>query len=94
MIEGLPAPVWAGLVATGWGIVAYVVRKIVVGDLVPRKQHEDLIRESQVKDAHIRELTTQNTAMLNAFGPTLTDFLRSLRNAAGLTSDAFRAGDD
>lgn len=37
--------------------------------------------ESRIKDQQIAELTQQNTSMLNAFGPTLTDFLRGLRRA-------------
>lgn len=38
--------------------------------------------ESRIKDQQLLEVTEQNTKMLTAFGPTLTDFLRSLRRIA------------
>lgn len=51
--------------------------------------------ESRVKDQQVLELTEQSTKMLNAFGPTLTDFLRSLRRVANVqpVTDS-RTGDD
>jgi hypothetical protein len=62
--------------------------------LVPRKTYDDKAHEadewrteSRIKDQQIHELTEQNTAMLRAFGPTLTDFLRGLRQAAERTNE-------
>lgn len=59
---------------------------ILTGRLVPRRTYDDKAHEvdqwrteSRIKDQQILELTEQNTKMLNAFGPTLADFLRSIR---------------
>lgn len=46
-----------------------------------RHEKDEWRAESRIKDAQIQELTDQNTAMLTAFGPTLTDFLHGLRRA-------------
>lgn len=94
MIEGLPWPAWLGIAGTGWAIVTLYTVAILRGRIVPRKTHEDTIHESQewrtesrIKDQQIAELTDQNSKMLNAFGPTLTDFLRGLRRAGLGTED-------
>lgn len=52
-------------------------------DRVEDEQHEkgEWRTESRLKDQQVAELSAQNQAMLNAFGPTLTDFLRGLRRA-------------
>ena len=93
MIEGLPWPAWLGIAGVGWLLVGLCVRSLIRGDIVPRKTYEDLIDEGRIKDKHIEELTTQNSMMLTAFGPTLTDFLRGLRKAANIESSEFRDGD-
>ena len=43
--------------------------------------------ESRIKDQVKLELIEQNTKMLNAFGPTLTDFLQALRRAGVAAKD-------
>lgn len=86
--------VWTGRLipkATHDREVAYLTSRI--GD----EQHDrdEWRTESRVKDQQILELTEQSTKMLNAFGPTLTDFLRSLRRAANLRpADELDGSDD
>lgn len=73
---------------------------VFFGRLVPRTTYDDKVHEadqwrteSRVKDQQILELTEQNNKMLNAFGPTLTDFLRSLRRV-GVEARDPESGDD
>lgn len=61
---------------------------VFTGQLIPRKTHDEAVHdrnewraESRIKDQQIAELTDQNVKMLNAFGPTLADFLQGLRRA-------------
>lgn len=85
MLENLP-PVG---VLTPSALLGVTIFLILRGYLVPRKNYDEKAHEaaewrteSRIKDQQIHELTEQNTAMLRAFGPTLTDFLRGLRQAA------------
>lgn len=71
--------VWSGRLipkATHDREVGYLTQRI------EDEQHEktEWRTESRVKDQQILELSDQNRAMLTAFGPTLSDFLRSLRS--------------
>lgn len=52
-------------------------------DRIDDEQHEkgEWRTEARLKDQTVSELTEQNRAMLNAFGPTLTNFLAGLRRA-------------
>lgn len=70
--------VWTGRLipkATHDREIAYLTTRI------EDEQHEktEWRTESRVKDQQILELTDQNRAMLTALGPTLADFLKSLR---------------
>lgn len=49
--------------------------------------------EARLNQQTAVELNEQNRAMLSAFGPTLTDFLDSLRRVAGLVRDEEREHD-
>ena len=87
MLEGIPLNALG--IGSGWALVALFVILIYRGKLMPRQTYDDKAHEadewrteSRIKDQQIHELTEQNTAMLRAFGPTLTDFLRGLRQAA------------
>ena len=69
-------------------IAGLAVLLVLTGWLVPKRTHDEVTHdrdewrsESRVKDQQILELTEQNQKMLNAFGPTLTDFLSGLRRA-------------
>ena len=69
-------------------IAGLAVMLVLTGYLIPKRTHDDVTHdrdewraESRVKDQQILELTEQNQKMLNAFGPTLTDFLAGLRRA-------------
>jgi hypothetical protein len=55
----------------------------MLNERIDDEQHEksEWRTESRLKDQTVSELSDQNRAMLNAFGPTLTDFLSSLRRA-------------
>lgn len=82
-IIGIPVSVLAPGALAGLAVLL-----ILTGHLVPKRTHDEVTHdrdewrsESRVKDQQILELTEQNNKMLNAFGPTLTDFLRSLRRA-------------
>lgn len=83
-------------VGSGWAVVVLGVVMLMRGQIVPRKTHEDALHdrdqwrtESRIKDQTIADLTEQNADMLNAFGPTLTDFLEGLRRA-GINDDGGR----
>ena len=69
-------------------LAGIAVLLVLTGYLIPKRTHDEAIHdrdewrsESRVKDQQILELTEQNQKMLNAFGPTLTDFLAGLRRA-------------
>ena len=69
-------------------IAGLAVLLILTGYLIPKRTQDEVTHdrdewraESRVKDQQILELTEQNQKMLNAFGPTLTDFLAGLRRA-------------
>ena len=86
-IVGLPVGVLAPSALAGLAVLL-----ILTGQLIPRrtyadKEHEadEWRTESRLKDQQIAELAEQNRQMLNAFGPTLTDFLAALRRA-GVTA--------
>jgi hypothetical protein len=75
-------------------IAGLAVLLVLTGRLIPKRTHDEATHdrdewraESRVKDQQILELTEQNKAMLNAFGPTLTDFLAGLRRAGVGTRD-------
>jgi hypothetical protein len=73
--------VWTGRLipkATHDREIAYLTQRI------EDEQHHtaEWRTESRVKDQLHLELSEQNSQMLTAFGPTLTDFLRSLRRVA------------
>ena len=94
MTELLGIPVSTLAPAALCGIFVLLV---FFGKLIPRSTYDDKAHEasewrteSRIKDQQILELTEQNAKMLNAFGPTLTDFLASLRKRA--TED--QGGDD
>ena len=77
-----------------WALVAMFVVLVATGRLIPRRTYDDKAHEadewraeSRVKDQQSHELTEQNSAMLKAFGPTLTDFLQGLRRAAAIHDD-------
>lgn len=70
------------------GILVFLFWLIATGRLSTRREVDDLRHdrdqwrtESRIKDQTIADLTKQNADMLNAFGPTLTDFLEGLRRA-------------
>lgn len=84
-------------------LAGIAVLLVLTGRLVPRRTYDDKVHEStewrtesRIKDQQILELTEQNTKMLNAFGPTLTDFLKQLRRVAVESRDGTdnRGGDD
>lgn len=86
MIEGLPLDAANGLGVVG--VCVLIVIGFATGRIFTKRQYDDVIHdrdewraESRIKDQQVLELTEQNTKMLNAFGPTLTDFLRGLRRA-------------
>jgi hypothetical protein len=85
--------VWTGRLipkATHDREIAYLTQRI------EDEQHHtaEWRTESRVKDQLHLELSEQNSQMLTAFGPTLTDFLRSLRHVAktGRAADADEEG--
>lgn len=85
MTEILGIPV--GLLAPS-ALAGLAVLLVLTGHIIPKRTHDETIHdrdewraESRVKDQQILELTEQNQKMLNAFGPTLTDFLAGLRRA-------------
>ena len=82
-IVGVPVADLAPSVLAGIAVLL-----VLTGYLIPKRTHDDTVHdrdewraESRVKDQQILELTEQNQKMLNAFGPTLTDFLAGLRRA-------------
>lgn len=92
MTEILGIPVGALAPSALAGIAVLLV---LTGYLIPKRTHDEVTHdrdewrtESRVKDQQIFELTEQNQKMLNAFGPTLTDFLAGLRRAGvGIRED-------
>src|SRR5688500_320591 len=64
-------------------VTAYDKQVAALKERVEDEQHEkgEWRTESRLKDQTLSELNQQNRAMLDAFGPTLTDFLQSLRRA-------------
>lgn len=88
-IVGIPVGALAPSALAGLAVLL-----VFTGWLIPKRTHDDVTHdrdewraESRVKDQQILELTEQNRAMLNAFGPTLTDFLAGLRRAGVGTRD-------
>lgn len=82
-IVGIPLEILAPSALAGLAVLL-----VLTGRLIPRSTYDDKAHEAdewraecRVKDQTIHELGDQNRAMLNAFGPTLTDFLDSLRRA-------------
>lgn len=82
-LVGIPVSVLAPSALCGLFVLL-----VFTGLLIPKRTHDDVVHdrnewraESRVKDQQITELTDQNVKMLNAFGPTLTDFLSGLRRA-------------
>lgn len=82
-IAGIPVSAFAPSALAGLAVLL-----ILTGWLIPKRTHDEVTHdrdewraESRVKDQQILELTEQNQKMLNAFGPTLTDFLSGLRRA-------------
>jgi hypothetical protein len=80
---GIPVEILAPSALAGLAVLL-----ILTGGLIPRRTYMDKAHEadqwrteSRIKDQQILELTEQNAKMLNAFGPTLTDFLKGLRRA-------------
>lgn len=81
-------------------LVGLFVLAILTGRLVPRRTYDDKVHEcnewraeSRIKDQQLLEVTEQNTKMLNAFGPTLTAFLRELRHTANIQANNDNGGD-
>lgn len=88
-IIGIPVSALAPSALAGLAVLL-----VLTGWLIPKRTHDEVTHdrdewraESRVKDQQILELTEQNKAMLNAFGPTLTDFLAGLRRAGVGTRD-------
>jgi hypothetical protein len=88
-IIGIPVSALAPSALAGLAVLL-----VLTGRLIPKRTHDEVTHdrdewraESRVKDQQILELTEQNKAMLNAFGPTLTDFLAGLRRAGVGTRD-------
>lgn len=88
-IVGIPISALAPSALAGIAVLL-----ILTGHLIPKRTHDEKTHEanewrteSRIKDQQILELTEQNRAMLNAFGPTLTDFLQGLRRAGVGTHD-------
>lgn len=88
-IIGIPVSALAPSALAGLAVLL-----VFTGWLIPKRTHDEVTHdrdewraESRVKDQQILELTEQNKAMLNAFGPTLTDFLAGLRRAGVGTRD-------
>lgn len=88
-IVGIPVSALAPSALAGLAVLL-----VFTGWLIPKRTHDDVTHdrdewraESRIKDQQILELTEQNKAMLNAFGPTLTDFLAGLRRAGVGTRD-------
>lgn len=82
-LVGIPVSVLAPSALAGLAVLL-----VLTGYLIPKRTHDEVTHdrdewraESRVKDQQILELTEQNQKMLNAFGPTLTDFLAGLRRA-------------
>lgn len=82
-LVGIPVSVLAPSALCGLFVLL-----VFTGQLIPKRTHDEVVHdrnewraESRVKDQQVVELQEQNAKMLNAFGPTLTDFLRSLRRA-------------
>ena len=93
MIEGIPIAAVDGVGVVG--VVLLFGIGLATGRVFTKRQYDDAMHdrdewraESRLKDAQILELTEQNTKMLNAFGPTLTNFLRELRKSAGIKAGA------
>lgn len=94
-LDGLPLALANGIgvvgvvLIVGWlvwtgRLVPKSIHEARVVDLkeqVADERHEkgEWRTEARIKDQTITELNQQNEAMLRAFGPTLTDFLHSLR---------------
>lgn len=84
-IDGIPINI------EGIGVVGLVILfalALARGWLFTKRQYDDTVHdrdqwrtESRLKDQQLVELSEQNRAMLQAFGPTLTDFLQGLRRA-------------
>lgn len=97
MIDGIPTGIINGIGVVGlivlFGLLLATSRLYTRGQVQEMvKGHEREVSglehdknewrtEARLKDQTIAELNQQNQAMLNAFGPTLTDFLQSLRRA-------------
>ena len=72
--------VWSGRLVPG---PTYQKHVDLLNDQLADERHEkgEWRTEARLKDQTVSELSEQNRAMLHAFGPTLTDFLTSLRRA-------------
>lgn len=97
MIDGIPLAVFDGLgvvavvALVGWLVwsgrlipkATHDAQVQSLNDRIDDEQHEkgEWRTEARLKDQTVAELNQQNQAMLNAFGPTLTEFLQSLRRA-------------
>jgi hypothetical protein len=86
IVDGIPVSLLDGVGVVG--VVVFVGWLIMTGRWVPRRTYDDKVHEadewrieSRIKDQQVKELSEQNEMMLKAFGPTLTDFLQSLRKA-------------
>lgn len=82
-LTGIPITALAPSALAGLAVLL-----VLTGFLIPKRTHDEMTHdrdewrtESRLKDQQILELTQQNQKMLNAFGPTLTDFLAGLRRA-------------
>lgn len=85
-LDGISVELLQGIGVVGLVVLFWLM--LATGRLFTRRQYDDVIHdrdewrtEARLKDQAVSELSDQNRAMLNAFGPTLTDFLHSLRRA-------------